>query len=86
MSISPGLSVTVRLSGPLAQRLGSRPTVQLPAGATVATLIAEIAGLAGLAGGEARALAAVSGGAYLARDQPLADGQRVDVLVPVAGG
>ena len=81
----PGPTVTVRLSGPLAARLGSRRTVQLPDGATVEALIAEIASLAG-AGVEARGLAAVAGGEFLARDAPLADGQQVDVLVPVAGG
>jgi molybdopterin converting factor small subunit len=80
------IRVTVRLSGPLAQQLGSRRTVELSGGATVETLIAEIAGLAGFEGGQARGLAVVAGGQFLHREQPLADGQQVDVLVPVAGG
>ncbi len=81
-----GMSVTVRLSGTLANRLGSRRTVQLPDGATVETLITEIAGLAGCQPADLGGLAVVADGAYLSREQPLANGQQVDVLVPVAGG
>jgi sulfur carrier protein ThiS len=80
------MSVAVRLSGPLAARLGPRRRVELAAGATAADLVAELGRQAGLEPGELRGLAVVAGGAFLAREHMLADGLEVHVLVPVAGG
>jgi molybdopterin converting factor small subunit len=82
----PGVRVTVRLSGALAQRLGSRRTVELDTGADVDDLIAAIGRDAGLEADRLRGLAVVSQGAFVARTRPVADGEELDVLVPVAGG
>jgi sulfur carrier protein ThiS len=76
----------VRLSGPLAERLGGRRAVDLAAGATAADLVAQLAAEAGLTADSTRGLAVVAGGAFVARDHPLVDGQALDVLVPVSGG
>ena len=79
------VTVTVRLSGPLAESLGARRVVGLDDGATVSDLLETIAREAS-ADGRGRTLAAVAGGSFLARSRALADGDEVDVLVPVAGG
>jgi len=82
-----GHTVTVRLSGVLAQRLGSRRTIDLAGdGATVEDVVAEVGRLAQLDPDALRGLAVVAGGAFLRRDLPVADGDELDVLVPVAGG
>jgi molybdopterin converting factor small subunit len=82
----PAVHVTVRLSGVLAQRLGSRRTVELDPPATVEALLAQLAREAAFDADGLRGLAVVAGGRFLDRDRPLDDGQEVDVLVPVAGG
>jgi molybdopterin converting factor small subunit len=82
----PGVQVTVRLSGRMAERLGSRRSVTLADGAVVDDLVAEIAREAGFDPSSTRGFAVVSAGTYLARGHPLADGEELDVLVPVAGG
>jgi molybdopterin converting factor small subunit len=82
----PGLTVHVRLSGTLAERLGSRRAVELTAGATVDDLVAALGCEAGFEDGMLRGLAVVAAGAFLARGHALADGEELDVLVPVAGG
>lgn len=79
------VTVTVRLSGPLAQSLGARRAVGMDEGATVYELLDAIAREAGIPG-HAGSLAAVAGGSFLARSHALADGDQLDVLVPVAGG
>lgn len=79
-------TVTVRLSGPLADSLGPRHALQLNEGATVYDLLEAVARKAEIDPGRADGLAAVAGGSFLARSQALADGDEVDVLVPVAGG
>jgi molybdopterin converting factor small subunit len=79
------VTVTVRLSGPLAKSLGARRAVGLQEGATVQDLLEAIAREARV-DGHAGTLAAVAGGSFLARSRALADGDEVDVLVPVAGG
>jgi molybdopterin converting factor small subunit len=79
-------TVTVRLSGVLAERLGSRRALDLDAGATVEDVVAEVGTLAGLEPGALAGLAVVAGGSFLRRDRPVADGEEFDVLVPVAGG
>jgi sulfur carrier protein ThiS len=81
-----GTTVTLRLSGVLAERLGSRRALHLDAGATVADVVAEVGTLAGLEQGALGGLAVVAGGSFLRRDRPVADGEELDVLVPVAGG
>ena len=82
----PGLQVSVRLSGTMAQRLGARRTVVLAPGATVDDLIAVLARDAGFEADSLRGLAVVAAGSFLARSHPVADGDELDVLVPVAGG
>jgi molybdopterin converting factor small subunit len=78
--------VHVRLSGTLAGRLGARRTLALEDGATVDDLVAAIARAAGFDPGELRGLAIVSGGTFVPRGRPVADGEELDVLVPVSGG
>jgi len=78
--------VHVRLSGTLAQRLGARRTLALEDGATVDDLVAAVARAAGFDPGELRGLAVVSRGAFVPRGRTVADGEEVDVLVPVSGG
>jgi sulfur carrier protein ThiS len=80
------MTVTVRLSGVLAERLGSRRAIELAPGATVEDVVAEVGTLAGLAPGAVGGLAVVAGGSFLRRDRPVNDGEELDVLVPVAGG
>ena len=82
----PAIRVTVRLSGVLAQRLGSRRAVELEPPATVEALLAQLARDGEFEPEGLRGLAVVADGRFLDRDRPLADGQEVDVLVPVAGG
>ena len=79
------VTVTVRLSGPLAESLGPRRSVGMDEGATVRDLLETIAREANV-DGHGDSLAAVAGGSFLARSRALADGDEVDVLVPVAGG
>ena len=79
------VTVTVRLSGPLADSLGPRRAIRVDEGATVDELLEVLAREARI---DARrgTLAAVAGGKFLERSQSLADGDEVDVLVPIAGG
>ena len=86
MSSMTPVTVTVRLSGPLAESLGARRSVGMDEGATVDDLARAIAREAGLDPGDAGTLAVVARGSFLARSQALADGDELDVLVPVAGG
>ena len=80
------MTVTVRLSGVLAQRLGSRRQIELTGTPTVEDVVAEVGRLAALDADALRGLAVVAGGSFLRRDRPVADGEELDVLVPVAGG
>ena len=79
-------TVTVRLSGVLAERLGSRWTIEVNGDPTVEDVVAEVGRLAGLDPEALRSLAVVADGGFLRRDRPVADGDELDVLVPVAGG
>lgn len=76
----------MRLSGAMAQRMGARRTVALEQGATVDDLVAALARDAGFDPSELRGLAVVSGGAFVSRSRPVANGEELDVLVPVSGG
>jgi len=78
--------VHVRLSGRLAQQLGSRRTIELDPGADVEDVIAALGREAGFDPGALRGLAVVSQGAFVSRDRAVSDGEELDVLVPVAGG
>jgi molybdopterin converting factor small subunit len=80
------LTVSVRLSGPLAATLGSRRSVGMPEGATVTDLLQQLAREAGLEAEDAASLAATAGGSFLSRTHALADGDELSVLVPVSGG
>ena len=81
-----GLQVTVRLSGPLAERLGPRLVVELEHGASVRDLLEALARERDLGGRATDALAVVSEGTIVPHEQALADGDQLDVLAPVAGG
>ena len=82
----PGLHVTVRLSGPLAERLGHRRGLELEQGASVADLLDALARDGGLEADETESRAVVAGGAIVPRGRVLAAGDALDVLGPVAGG
>jgi molybdopterin converting factor small subunit len=84
--MAAAITVHVRLSGALAARLGVRRTLQLGPGATVDELVATIGRDAGFEPAALRGLAVVAGGSFVARGRVLADGEELDVLVPVAGG
>jgi len=83
-----GVQVRVRLAGRLAAVFGGVPAlaVELPPGATVGDLLAELAARTPDA---PRALAAalpVVAGKHAARDHVLSPGQEVALLLPVSGG
>jgi sulfur carrier protein ThiS len=80
------MTVTVRLSGVLAQRLGSRRTIELAGAPTVADVVSEVGRMAALDPEALGGLAVVADGSFLPRDHPVAEGEELDVLVPVAGG
>jgi sulfur carrier protein ThiS len=80
------LTVSVRLSGPLAATLGPRRSVAMQDGATVIDLLRQLAREAGLETEDAASLAATAGGSFLPRTHALADGDELSVLVPVSGG
>jgi molybdopterin converting factor small subunit len=80
------VTVSVRLSGPLAESLGARRSVEMESGATVYDLLETLAQDAGIDPSDAGCLAAVAGGGFLDRSHALTDGDELDVLVPVAGG
>lgn len=87
MAAGDGLRVEVRLGAGLRQAdRAPRRTVALGAGATVAILADALAESdPALAGGLATALAVVAG-AQVGREHPLADGDHVAFVLPVAGG
>jgi sulfur carrier protein ThiS len=78
------MRVSVRLNGSMAALLGPRRELELAEGARVADLLAALAREAGVAG--APGLAVAVGGAIVDAAHPLAEGDRVAVLAPVAGG
>lgn len=80
------MRVTVRLSGPLAERLGNRLVVELVEGARARDLLEALALDGRLDDRASESLAVVLDGSIVAHDRTLSDGDEVDVLVPVAGG
>ncbi|MFN8111223.1 MAG: MoaD/ThiS family protein [Thermoleophilia bacterium] len=78
------VTVDVRCNGRLAEALGSRRRVRLPAGATVAELLGVLAADAGLE--TATGLAVSVAGQVVGADRRLDDGDAVAVLTPIAGG
>lgn len=82
----PGMHITVRLSGSLAERLGNRIVLDLDPGARVRDLLETLAADGALGERASDGLAVVAGGAMVSHDRVLVDGDEVDVLVPVAGG
>jgi molybdopterin converting factor small subunit len=77
------LTVDVRLGS----RLGpGRRTLRLPAGATVADVIATLAPELGREPGELAAVAAAVRGEVVGREHVLRDGDAVALILPVAGG
>ncbi len=77
------MTVEVRLGA----RLGpGRRTVRLPAGATVADLVAVLEPGLGRAPGELAGVAVALGGDVVGRDRVLHDGEALALILPVAGG
>jgi molybdopterin converting factor small subunit len=77
------VTVTVRLNGPLAERLGARPRVVLPDSATVDDLVRTLLEQAGAA---LPRVAVSVDGRVVGGDAQLAADADVSVLVPYAGG
>ncbi len=81
------VQVRVRLAGGLAAVFGAPGlAVELPEGATVADLLADLAGRAPGAGAALAAALPVVAGAHAARDHVLSPRQEVALLLPVSGG
>ena len=78
------MRVSVRLNGPMASLLGPRRELELADGARVSDLLGTLAELAGVAG--VPGLAVSIDGAIVDGARPLAEGDQVAVLAPVAGG
>jgi sulfur carrier protein ThiS len=74
----------VRLNGPMATLLGPRREIELADGARVSDLLGILADLAGVAG--VPGLAVSIDGTIVEATRPLAEGDQVAVLAPVAGG
>jgi sulfur carrier protein ThiS len=79
----PAVTVDVRLGA----RLGpGRRTMCLPAGATVADLLAALAPELGRTPGELAGVAVALGGEIVGRERVLGDGEALALILPVAGG
>jgi sulfur carrier protein ThiS len=79
----PAVTVDVRLGA----RLGpGRRRVQLPAGATVADLLAALAPDLARTPEELAGVAVALGGEVVGRERVLADGEALALILPVAGG
>jgi molybdopterin converting factor small subunit len=81
------ITVNVRFSAALAQAAGSpRRRISLADGATVSALLDELAtGFPHLANRLPHLVVAVAG-RHVGREEPLADGQEVVLVMPAAGG
>jgi sulfur carrier protein ThiS len=77
------VTVDVRLG----TRLGpGRRSLRLPAGATVADLIAALAPDLGRTPAELAGIAVAAGGEVVGRERVLRDGEALALILPVAGG
>ena len=80
-------AATVTIDVRLGARLGpGRRSVTLPAGATVADLLAALADDLGRAHGDLGGVAVALGGEVVGRDRVLHDGEALALILPVAGG
>lgn len=78
-----GVTVQVRL----ASRLGAgRRTVRLAPGATAGDLVAHLAPELGVEPERLAGVAVAVHGEVVGRDRPLADGEALTLVLPVAGG
>ena len=78
---------TVTIDVRLGARLGpGRRSVTLPAGATVADLLAALADDLGRTPGELGGVAVALGGEIVGRERMLRDGDALALILPVAGG
>jgi molybdopterin converting factor small subunit len=80
------VQVQVRIGGVLRERLGQRRTVALKDGATVADLLRALAGEAGVPAETLERVAVARAGTIVPATQPLAAGDELSVVAPVAGG
>jgi sulfur carrier protein ThiS len=81
--VQPPVTVDVRLG----TRLGpGRRSMRLPAGATVADLIAALAPDLGRTPDELAGVAVATGGEVAGRERVLRDGEALALILPVAGG
>jgi molybdopterin converting factor small subunit len=78
------ITVEVRLSGRLAG--GGPRRVRLPAGATAGDLVIAVAPALDIPAERLAGVAVAIGGEIAGRDRPLADGEAISLVVPVAGG
>jgi sulfur carrier protein ThiS len=85
--MSAGADSAITVGVRLGQRLGpGHRSVRLPAGATVADLLAELAPALGLAPERLASVAVAVGGDVVGRDRPLRDGDALVLVLPIAGG
>jgi sulfur carrier protein ThiS len=81
--VEPPVTVDVRLG----TRLGpGRRSMRLPAGATVADLVAALAPELGRTPDELAGVAVATGGEVVGRERVLRDGEALALILPVAGG
>jgi sulfur carrier protein ThiS len=81
--VEPPVTVDVRLG----TRLGpGRRSMRLPAGATVADLVAALAPELGRTPDELAGVAVATGGELVGRERVLRDGEALALILPVAGG
>jgi sulfur carrier protein ThiS len=79
--------MTITVSVRLGARLGpGQRTVQLPAGATVADLLAALGPDLELEPGQLAGVAVAVAGEVVGHGRVLADGEAVTLVLPVAGG
>jgi sulfur carrier protein ThiS len=81
--MQPPVTVDVRLG----TRLGpGRRSMRLPAGATVADLVAALAPELGRTPDQLAGVAVATGGEVVGRERVLRDGEALALILPVAGG
>jgi sulfur carrier protein ThiS len=80
------MQVQVRIGGVLRERLGQRRAMTLAEGATVADLLRALARDAGVEPEALERVAVARAGTIVPATQPLAAGDELSVVAPVAGG